>query len=194
MEAFLLSFVHPQKKFAASYAEALREGLELNPVPLERILRIESDFEGWLKEQTDLTVPVTLPDGKQIPRVPQTTMWLVEDDRFIGRVGVRHSLNEELQTYGGHIGYAVRQLERGKGYGTMMLTEGMRVAKEFGLDKVLLTCNDDNIGSIKIIEGAGGVMAEKVSVLNRSVPHRLYWIDLDKAKHKLDLHCPNPPS
>jgi hypothetical protein len=76
-------------EYRLSFAEALREGLHLSPTSEDEIHRVETDFAGWLKEAHDLSIPVTLPDGRQVPRVPQTTLWLVNDGRFLGLVGIR---------------------------------------------------------------------------------------------------------
>lgn len=171
-------FTGPRKEYAGSFAEALREGLHIHETKEAEIRRIETDFAGWLEERDDLSVPVALPDGRIVPRVPQTTRWLVGSGRFIGVVNIRHNLSESLKTYGGHIGYAVRASERRKGYGRKLLEEGLKVAANIGLTQVLLTCNENNIASLKLIEGAGGVMKDAVTLPDRKVLHRLYWIDI----------------
>lgn len=171
--------ITPEKNYAASYAEALREGLHLEPTKEAEILRVENDFDGWLRERTDLSVPVTLPDGRQVPRMPNSTFWLVAGaDRFLGAIGVRHQLSESLMKFGGHVGYAVRKSERNKGYGTLMFRMVMPHVKALGLEKILVTCNDDNVGSIKIIEAAGGVLEDKIPIFDRPMLHRRYWITL----------------
>ena len=42
--------------------------------------------------------------------VPCTTFWWVEGAEYLGRIAVRHRLNEHLLEEGGHIGYDVRAL------------------------------------------------------------------------------------
>ncbi|MDD9901705.1 MAG: GNAT family N-acetyltransferase [Alphaproteobacteria bacterium] len=171
-------FTEPHENFAASFVAALREGLHLHIMAPEKIERVEKDFAGWLRDEQDMSRPVELPDGTKVQRIPQTTRWLVNDGNFIGVVNVRHSLSEHLRREGGHIGYAVRASERCKGYGRLLINEGLRVARELGHDRALITCNDDNIGSIRLIEGAGGVLEDKIMPADADVLRRRYWVQL----------------
>jgi predicted acetyltransferase len=84
--------------------------------------------------------------------------WLVNGNKFIGRIKYRPILNEALKSHGGNIGYKVRPSERGKGYASQMLNEVIKKAKSDGLNEVFMTCDSDNIASIKIIEKSGGVL------------------------------------
>ena len=70
---------------------------------------------------------------------------------------IRHELNEYLEKFGGHIGYGIAPSERKKGYGKIQLKLGLEKAKKIGLKKVLITCDDNNIGSAKTIEACGGI-------------------------------------
>ena len=94
---------------------------------------------------------------------------------IVGRVSIRHELNEFLTNFGGHIGYMVRPAFRMKGYASEMLRQALLVAKGFGIQPLLITCNDDNIGSIKVIEKHGGALENKVDDNGRLL--RRYWID-----------------
>ncbi len=95
----------------------------------------------------------------------------------VGRLSLRHSLNDALLTVGGHIGYGVLPAHRRKGYATAMLHHALPLARELGLTRVLVTCDEDNIASRKIIEACGGVY-ENSYTLDIDVPKRRYWIDL----------------
>ena len=172
----------PDIRYRDSYVEALRKDLEEIMPSEERIQEIESDFEGYRKREHDLNNPVKFPDGSKIRRVPHTELWLVSGDRFLGRISIRHKLSEHLKQIGGHIGYAVRKSERRKGYGKLMLKLTLPHAKELKLNQVLLTCKDNNTGSIKIIEGAGGVLKKPgyidTDTTGKSVLLRHYWVEL----------------
>lgn len=170
--------ISPCREYAASYAEALREGLYLDDDGRDEALRVERDFDQWLHDLLDLTRPVKRPDGTEVKRVPATYFWLADDEKFLGAINLRHELSEHLMTFGGHIGYSVRASERRKGYGRLMLAGVLPKAKALGLPRVLVTCRDDNHGSIRIIESAGGVLENKVAVSFHPVPQRRYWIDL----------------
>jgi len=170
--------IEPAARYKDSYAAALREGLHLEPAPEEEILLAEKDFDAYMAHRHDLSRPVTLPNGLLMSRLPQIDLWLVKDGEFLGIASIRPQLNEPLRERGGNLGYAVRKSERGKGYGKLMMQLALPHAKALGLDKLLITCNDDNTGSIKIIEGAGGVLQDKISIEGLPVLHRRYWIQL----------------
>jgi predicted acetyltransferase len=88
--------------------------------------------------------------------VPSTTLWWVEDGEYLGRIAIRHRLTEHLLQHGGHIGYDVRPSARRRGHATAMLARSLPVAAALGIDPVLITCDEDNIGSRKVIEANGG--------------------------------------
>ncbi len=107
--------------------------------------------------------------------------WAVDDGRFIGEFQLRPDLDEDLMTGIGSIGYSVRITEWGKGYGKGILKQGLDIARDFGLDKVLLTINDDNIISSHICEMNGGILMDKITVENKDEGvhiMRRYWIYL----------------
>lgn len=104
--------------------------------------------------------------------VPQTIYWLYVDGVPVGYGKFRHYLTDALLEHGGHIGYCIRPSERKKGYATQLLKEILVQAKEKGLDKVLLTCDETNIGSRKVIENNHGVLT---NIKNGSC---YYWIEL----------------
>lgn len=174
-----LKLSRPDSRYATSFADALREGLHLHQEPEDEIRRVETDFDGWLREKFDLSIPVQLADGSFTPRVPHSDFWLVDDDgRFYGRISVRHEISTKaLQTIGGHIGYAVRASERRKGYGHLMMQLVRPLVREIGLQKALITCRDDNAGSIRIIEAAGGILQDKIVREDGLGIQRRYWID-----------------
>jgi predicted acetyltransferase len=116
------------------------------------------------------------------PWVP-ATMFLAEvDGVVVGRVHVRHELNDTLLAVGGHIGYGVRPAFRRRGYASEMLRRALAYCRdEIGLERVLVTCDDDNIGSATVIENAGGVLENVVA--DGDVPKRRYWITLGSMTH-----------
>ena len=100
----------------------------------------------------------------------------VGDNRIVGMIDLRHRLNDFLAEYGGHIGYSVRPDERHKGYAKAMLRMVLKEAKARGLQRVLITCDDDNVASARTIEANGGVFERKASLDGEVL--RRYWIEL----------------
>jgi predicted acetyltransferase len=93
--------------------------------------------------------------------VHQTVLWFVEGDEWLGRLSIRHRLTPPLLELGGHIGYVVRPSARRKGYATQMLTQSLPIAAGLGIDPALVTCDNDNDASRKVIEAAGGELEDE---------------------------------
>ena len=162
--------------------------LEAEFMAMVREFSIDKDAgEAWRNEQaiTDFTKYVQdrldWKQGKSLPEgwVPVSTFWLIRSDNVIlGTSSLRHRLTEQLRNIGGHIGYNIRPGERKKGYGTLLLMLTLEKAKESGLERVLVTCDDNNIASVKIIEKNGGVLEDKYFSNELKQSERRYWIDL----------------
>jgi predicted acetyltransferase len=117
--------------------------------------------------------------GANIPpgHVPSTFLFAFSGPRIVGRVSIRHELNDFLLRIGGHIGYTVVPEFRRRGYATEMLRQSLAIAQRFGLTRVLVTCDDNNVGSMRTIEKNGGVLENAVTGPDLDTPKRQYWID-----------------
>ena len=118
--------------------------------------------------------------GEQLPpgHVPSTLLFAFAAGRIVGRVAIRHRLTPALERVGGHIGYVVVPEFRRHGYATAILRDALRIAREqLGIARALVTCDDDNVGSIKVIERNGGILESVVSAPDLDRPKRRYWID-----------------
>lgn len=130
----------------------------------------------WLEEIDNLAQAETCPDGY----VPMTQFICVReaDNKLVGVIQVRHYFNDFLEKFGGHIGYSVRPSERRKGYATEMLGLILPYCKEIGLNKVLVTCLEDNEASRKVIKKNGGIYESTVYEPSRKTNIERYWISL----------------
>lgn len=110
--------------------------------------------------------------------VPNTYLVGVVGDRVVGRVSLRHELNDFLKRMGGHIGYAVVPSERGKGYAKEMLRQALTMAKSLGIEHALITCDETNLASRRVVEANGGVLEHIVQQEKSGELLCHYWIHI----------------
>lgn len=94
--------------------------------------------------------------------VPMTTLWWAQDGEVLGRIAIRHRLTPALERVGGHIGYDVRPSARRRGHATAMLAAALPLAESVGIEEALLTCDETNTASRRVIETNGGRYIESV--------------------------------
>ncbi|GAA1953503.1 GNAT family N-acetyltransferase [Nocardioides panacihumi] len=112
--------------------------------------------------------------GREVPGtiVPSDYWWITDGADVIGFLAIRHRLNDWLLNEGGHIGYSVRPSRRREGHASRALGLALARSRELGIDRALVTCDDDNVGSARTIESQGGVLEDVRGVKRR------YWIEL----------------
>ena len=135
-----------------------------------------TQIDAWLELQDQLSNLDTVPSDY----VPALTYLYTETERniIVGIVNIRLALNDYLEQFGGHIGYSIHPDYRGFGYGHAQLKAALIQARELGLNRVLITCDDDNLASSKVIEAQGGVLENIVEHPDYGDIRR-YWIDLE---------------
>jgi predicted acetyltransferase len=161
----LLQLVPPSRERVPQYAAALKQGWSpnnLRDVSEEQLTAIGKDPEAFLRDLISLDVPVILPDGRQVPRLPFHVYWLW-DGEFCGSASLRFQRGtEELPPHvTGHIGYAVVPWKRGRGYASKALTLLLPIARSEGLARVMVTCDDDNPASERVILKNRGTLASR---------------------------------
>ena len=168
----MVSLIVPREEYLQSYREAFDEyvknGVSTYYFTDASSCDIFAKFDRYRKER-DLP-----PD-----RVGEDKYWLVDEEKtyFIGEIAIRHRLNEALAQRGGHIGYGVRYSEWNRGYGTKMLALALEKAKELRISPVLITCNDDNLASARVMEKNGFVLGDTILVSEdgTEILTRRYW-------------------
>ena len=100
----------------------------------------------------------------------------VERNKMVGAVNIRHELNDYLLNYGGHIGDGVRPSERKKGYATKIIGLALKECQNLNIDKVLLVCDKDNIGSAKSIKNNGAILENEIVKDGKLIQR--YWIEI----------------
>lgn len=161
---------HDEVAARAAHSELSTEGFDF-------LLGIDShvSWEAYLDGLERLRLGLHLSEGW----VPATFLVADVAGEIVGRVSIRHELNEWLSLVGGHIGYAVRPRSRRRGYATAMLRHSLGVARSAGVDQALLTCDDDNVGSIKTIERCGGTLQDVIRAPGSETLKRRYWVPTD---------------
>jgi predicted acetyltransferase len=173
------ALIAPDVRLWASWAQAVVEFRDVGDEHMHGsglwdLDRLEVTADGCRRVVDHLLAqaePATpLPEG----RVHCTYYWITDgvgaDEEFVGYLALRHALTPWLLEEGGHIGYAVRPSRRRQGHAGRALALAVREAAALGLDRVLVTCDEDNAGSWRTIEGAGGCYEDSRNGKRR------YWI------------------
>jgi predicted acetyltransferase len=173
----VLRLVYPDVGYHAAYLRALDElELEGNARYLDLVLPPDEGFPGVEYTRERIADPDVFAEfcaytiALERPETPMpaewvtgTYLWMVDDeleDPVVGRISLRHELTPWLYEVGGHIGYAVRPSARRRGYATRALALMLPISNARGIDPVLVTCDDDNVPSRKVIEANGGVLED----------------------------------
>ncbi len=169
-----LELVQPSERYRESFLRGLREFRE-------------EGLSWWLGPELDTAeqhfggfVATKLADSvrRAASIVPKTHLWAAAKDEVVGRISIHHELTDALRTEGGHIGYDTVPSFRGRGVATAMLRQALPHARLLGLTAVLLTCDDTNEASIRVIERNGGVLRETRALATTGSLKRYYWISL----------------
>jgi predicted acetyltransferase len=178
-----VSLVVPDLDRLPSYAAALAAGWSPDTdrdTSRDRLAALRADPDAVLREMTSTGGDVVLRDGRRVPRLPFRLFW-IWDGTFAGTINYRHQPGTEQlpEHVSGHVGYAVVPWKQRQGYATRALALILPHCRAAGMRRVLVTCDDDNTASRKVIEANGGVYAG-------TAPHYLitgklkllFWIEL----------------
>ena len=174
-----LRLVAPSAAMLPDYAAALERGWSpnnLRDVAAEQLALLRRDPAALLHDLTDQNGTVPQPDGSRKPRIPFRLFWLA-DGEFCGAINLRFLPgSEDLPPHvSGHVGYAIVPWKRRRGYATRALAVILPIARAIGLARVLVTCDEDNIASRKVILTNGGVPAGRER--HEGAPDKLrFWV------------------
>ena len=173
MEKIIL--IKPNLSYADEITKYKEESLKENPL-INGAAGLDnfSSIKDWLEELKKRSSEATVPEGL----VPSSTYLGVreKDNYIVGMIDIRHYLNKYLTQVGGNIGYGVRKTERNKGYAKQMLKLALEKCKELKIKKVLITCDEDNIASEKVILSANAKLEDIRNVDGEN--KKRFWIDL----------------
>ena len=153
-------------------ARAAHEALKADDFEFLLMFDPEQPWASLLSLHDRLRRGVDMPEGK----VPATFLGAFVDGTLVGRVDIRHEMNDWLARYGGHIGYGVIPEARRRGYAREVLRQALIVARSLGVDDVLLTCDDTNVASARTIEANGGELESVIPGPDGGEKRRRYWI------------------
>lgn len=124
--------------------------------------------------------------AKKVGRCQGKTFLLIResDNKIVGSINVRWNLSEEMKRFGGNIGYGIRPTERRKGYNKINLYLGLIEAQKLGLDKVMLDCDVNNLGSARTMQALGGVLERTEVDPYDGLLTSVYWFDVDETIEK----------
>ena len=172
-----LKLIKLTKKYEAQLGEMIDEwkaDQQINHTNCSPWAIFKNDYHDFDRYLNNLELK-TASEGK----VPDSVFFLLDAqrDRLLGAVNIRHYLNDALLKEGGHIGDGIRPSERRKGYATELVRLALQECRKLGIQRVLMTCEKDNIGSAKSILKNGGVLENEFVNGDGRIKQR-YWIEL----------------
>ena len=160
-----MKLILPSIQYKDSFLEMAKslnsEGHWWGPDPLI----IEKDIKSYLQKLEDMKHGLNL----EINQAAGTEFWILYNDQIAGRLKVYHELLDWMKIRGGHIGYVISSPFRKSGLATLALQEALQFAKSRGMTEILMTCDENNIGSIRVIEKNNGILKDKVKAQGRSI-------------------------
>ena len=173
MEKIIL--IKPDLSYADEIIKYKEESLKENPL-INGAAGLDnfSSIKDWLEELKKRSSEATVSEGL----VPSSTFLGVreKDNYIVGMIDIRHYLNEFLKQFGGNIGYSVRKSERNKGYAKQMLKLALEKCKDLKMKKVLITCDEDNTASEKVILSANAKFEDIRCIDGENI--KRFWIEL----------------
>ena len=169
-----VKLIKPAIELKQEYLDMIKEWKAVEDRLIPWVLGFDtSDFPALIENLENCSKGIGLQEGL----VEHSTYWLVDEhNRVLGAVNIRHRLNDKLLQNSGHIGYGIRPSERRKGNASEALQQALSIAKNMGIDRALVVCYKNNIGSAKTIQKNGGILENEVEKDGELMQR--YWIDI----------------
>lgn len=169
--------VKPAIEHKESYLEALFEYHCEGRYKFLNETEISENFEKFVKELNAGERHLHKPYTDWVEPVPETALWMVKDDKYIGSFNIRHRLNWHLEKWGGHINFIIRPSMRGKGFGKKILQKGIPFVNYLGIERALITIAPDNKTAAHIIEFCGAEFQDEIPATEQFPARKRYWLD-----------------
>lgn len=169
--------VRPDIAYKDSFLKALAEYHAEGRRLYNDLDRVAGDFPAYVTALRAERGYPHQPFQDWVEPVPETVLWLVKDEEYIGTADIRHRLNWHLEKWGGNIHFAIRPSMRGKGFGKKILTKAKPFANYLGIERALITVAPDNIPAIKVVEFCGATLRDQTPETEQFPARLRYWLD-----------------
>lgn len=167
----------PALEHKESYIEALHEFHEENRYAFLDVNDVQQNFEEFIEKLNNGKRHLHKPYADWVEPVPETVLWLVKGNEFIGTLNIRHRLNWHLEKWGGHLNFVIRPSMRGKGFGKKLLKKAIPYISYVGIDKALITIDPDDKATNKIIQSCGAILEDTLPATDKFPKRNRYWLD-----------------
>ena len=168
--------VKPAVEYKDSFLDAVEEFQAEGRYQFLDRENLEEAFEKFVADLNEGRRHLHKPYREWAEPVPETILWLVKEDRYIGTFNIRHRLNWHLEKWGGDVSFVIRPSMRGKGFGKKILQKGMPMVCYLGIDRALITIDPKDKSSRRIIEFVGGEFEDETPETDKFPARARYWL------------------
>ena len=148
-----MNLVLPCKKYEKGYYELVNSAIKnKDELEMGNAYRNGESYQDMLNRLKDRRNGIGISNRD----VPATVYFIIDNNKLVGTIDLRHELNDNYFSRLGHVAYYIKPEERKKGCATKALSLALEKYKKQKIEKVLITCLEDNVASRKVIEKNGG--------------------------------------
>lgn len=124
-------------------------------------MEFNRNFETIIGETLTLKLIETCDGDDQVIPFYYYAIYLNSISSTIGKISIRIGHNEHAYI-NGNIGYEIDELFRGNGYAKMAVMMTYPIARYHGMTHLIISCDEDNDASKRVINKLGGVYLETI--------------------------------